>query len=119
MTTKRSYDAAGKITSIVYGEAHGWGNGALVSRAYVYNDDGQKSYEVDASGHVTAYAYDADGRLSQVEYPFVEDKKSVDFKERLGLGLAPAWGARGDQRLTGIDLPFGLSGFDRRGCGTG
>jgi len=119
VTTKRSYDAAGRITSIVYGEAHGRGSEQLVSRAYLYNDDGQKSYEVDSSGHVTAYAYDADGRLSQVEYPFVEDKKSVDFTERLRLGLAPAWGTRGDERLKGVDLPFGLSGFDRSGFAQG
>ena len=119
VATTTSYDAASRVTSIVYKEDHGWGDEKLVSRAYLYNDANEKTFKVDSNGHVTAYAYDADGRLSQVEYPFVEDKKSVDFKERLDLGLAPVFttskGRGGAPQVTGSGFPRGIDGFDPRG----
>ena len=56
-----SYNKAGPLTSLVYS---GTGNATQPSYTYIYVLDGNQITRTESSGRVTAYAYDALGRLA-------------------------------------------------------
>ena len=79
-----------------FGEG-GSGAGSLVSRAYLYNAAGERTYTVSSSGAITAYRYDAAGWLTGVSYPFTNGIVASDLATRASLGLLGA-GGQGDSR---------------------
>jgi len=57
------------------------------AQTYVYNDAGERTYTVDNFGHITAYAYDADGWLTGVSYPLSNDLVVSALREQIAFGL--------------------------------
>ncbi|HKL86195.1 MAG TPA: DUF6531 domain-containing protein, partial [Treponemataceae bacterium] len=51
------------------------------AEAYLYDYLGRRSHSVDERGNVTRYEYDSQSRLSNVRYPFSEEKSLTDKKE--------------------------------------
>jgi YD repeat-containing protein len=90
ISTLRSYDPAGRL-STVKTEGGPSNQKKLSSEAYVYDPSGKRIYTVDEKGQITAYRYDAEGRLSEVLYPFASGKPAADFGERLHYGLYPTY----------------------------
>jgi RHS repeat-associated protein len=90
ITTETTYDPAGRVTMIRNYEdkVHGQDN-YLESYAYLYNAAGERINQIDEKGNITTYQYDELGRIKNVYYPFNENKKTEDFRERLYLGLYP------------------------------
>lgn len=89
LTTLRGYDPAGRLTKV---KTEGGGQTRnLSSEAYVYDPSGRRTYTVDELGRITAYRYDAAGRLSEVLYPFRSGKVAGDFEERISLGYFPEY----------------------------
>jgi len=89
--TLRSYDPAGRLAKVKTEGGPGYQEKKLSSEAYVYDASGKRIYTVDEKGQITAYRYDAEGRLSTVFYPFKSGKPAADFGERLHYGLYPSY----------------------------
>ena len=104
VSTETRYDAAGRVTVLKNRGERGARDEQLRSLAYLYNAAGQRSYQVDERGRITAYDYDEVGRLKAVRYPFESDKKLEDFQERLTLGLGPEFRA-GKKEEVSFALP--------------
>jgi len=85
-----SYTARGEVESIVNYKDHWRGPDQVQSSyGYIYNASGQRIFQVEGDGQVTAYNYDPAGRIKEVYYPFVDAKKAEDLKERYFYGLFP------------------------------
>ncbi len=106
VVTETAYDPAGRITAIKNVGPKGWGHDKhLKSLAYLYNAAGERTYQVEEDGQITAYSYDPAGRLEQVLYPWMSGKKNEDFKERLELGLYPEY-KPGKKNEYSFGLPY-------------
>jgi YD repeat-containing protein len=78
----------------------------LKSYAYLYNDAGQRTFQIDENGKVTAYSYDEISRIKEVNYPFGSWKKSEDFHERLHFGMFPDFITdRNEEKYFDFDYP--------------
>ncbi len=90
LVTRRGYDPAGRLTEIKNEVMRGRGEQEkLSSEAYLYNPAGQRTYTISSDGGITAYTYDAAGRLAQVLSPLNSAAMKADLQERLALGLYP------------------------------
>jgi len=117
LVQEKGYDPAGRLTVTrtnggPFEEANKFSN-----EAYVYDPSGKRSYTVDEKGRITAYKYDAAGRLSETLYPFKSGKVATDFAERLSLGYFPSHEAgiltqTGNPKLDLADLAPRLPGLD-------
>lgn len=88
--TTYTYTPRGEIESIVnYEDKHHGFDKVLSSFGYLYNGRGQRIYQVQEDGRITAYQYDPVGRIKGAYYPFQDKKKISDLKERFEYGLLP------------------------------
>ena len=111
IVTEKIYDAAGRIKGIINMEERGWGwCRRLKSYGYIYDKAGERIYQVEGDGGITAYKYDMLGRVKEVEYPWSSGKKVEDFKERLELGMYSKGAERGKGEIR-LELPYlGMGG---------
>ncbi len=72
------YDAIGRIEVISEVNARG---DLLRSEGYVYDENGRRLFTLDEKGKFTRYAYDAQGRVKQVLYPYTESIVNAARKE--------------------------------------
>ena len=83
-----TYDAAGNLTSHTVTQQNSLGLAELIeAKAHLYNRAGQRSYEMDHRGRVSAYRYDAAGRLIEAAYPQGIGKEHTDFETIQSAGL--------------------------------
>jgi RHS repeat-associated protein len=86
-STVYGYTARNQIESIINynNRSH---SQVLSSYGYLYNANGERTFQLEGNGDLTAYQYDPAGRLSKVYYPLQDNKKKEDLKERVDYGLA-------------------------------
>ena len=110
VVTQTSYDPVGHITSIKNEASQRWGwrwenDKTLKSFAYLYNAAGERTYQIDEKGRITAYSYDPTGRIKTVLYPFNSGKKLEDFNRMLDVGLYPGQLDKGKTRFDIPEIP--------------
>jgi RHS repeat-associated protein len=87
---ERSYTEAGRLAGVVYRRDSGMSAGNLLdAEAYVYNENGKRSYTVDEAGKITAYRYDEAGRLETALYPYGDEVIDSHLTQLKEAGLAP------------------------------
>jgi RHS repeat-associated protein len=90
IVTETAYDSAGRVMLLRNYSQERYGKQEdMKSFAYMYNAAGERTYQVDQDGKITAYEYDKASRLVKTLYPFGQGKEREDFEERLGVGLYP------------------------------
>jgi RHS repeat-associated protein len=118
IVTETSYDAVGRITFLRNYSQERYGKQEdMKSFAYMYNAAGERIYQVDQDGKITAYEYDKASRLVKTLYPFGQGKEREDFEERLDAGLYPekgkdnGWGLKVD--FTSLSPYKFIEGFSK------
>ncbi len=81
---KTHYDTVGRIILISEIQANG---NIIRSEGYIYNTLGQIYLKIDETALVTKYAYDEQGRLHTVLYPYAPEKVAFDKQEASEAGL--------------------------------
>ncbi|MGE5604463.1 MAG: RHS repeat-associated core domain-containing protein [Bacteroidota bacterium] len=91
-STAYTYTPCSEVESIInYMDRRHGPDQVISSYGYIYNAKGQRIYQVEGDGNLTAYVYDPVGRIKEVYYPFADKKKVEDYKERYYFGLLPEY----------------------------
>ena len=85
-----TYDPAGRLTSHKITRENSSGLTEIIeAKAHLYNRAGQRIYDVDHQGRISAYRYDQAARLIEASYPQGIRKENTDFETIRSAGLTP------------------------------